>query len=603
MDKKIAGIRVKLNQLREELGECIERQDFEKAAQLKADISGLDAERSSLMVEPEPQLEDVRTQKDDPLTMLKCLTIVCELLTMPKIMKLTPTLQTLMESQALPGMTSEEPEVRKAAVKCIGLCCLIKRDIIMTQLPLLLQASQMDTESVKVMAVRCIFDIIHVYGLEDFSDEGDDTSQDTYRESMAPGDGDQTLTQNMTAVVESSQLPVNETQDLTSREMTTNKSGWSHTATKVIAILSSGLDCENPDLRLVAAQGLAKLLLAGRVISPKLLSHLLLLWYNPTVEDDTQLIDTLGTFFPLFAFSNSTNMQLIEEATLPTLKTLLKAPSTSPLSDINEANVASFLVELTNAQLLIQNQKSQTLVTDNPYHDSLAIKLCNEILSKPDSFNVRLWLKVLTQLWLSTDNLVLVKDLCKMCEHMAIVITEKACIKLLEKFRDHVNDMHDELKNQTLQQTAAEADGEASSEATSADLSQDMSGLSITQPAKDSTTSTAPKNTRPTRAKAMKTPSVAKGDHGASRKSAMKSTKKTVNQSLPLTPTPSVMDDSVFSTPAPTRGSRVAKNIFNDSANKTPTTPFEADKTSTSKTPAKTPKRPLHTIQDPTFTG
>ena len=37
--------------------------------------------------------------KDDPLTMLKCLTIVCELLTMPKIMKLTPTLQTLMESQ------------------------------------------------------------------------------------------------------------------------------------------------------------------------------------------------------------------------------------------------------------------------------------------------------------------------------------------------------------------------------------------------------------------------------------------------------------------------------------------------------------------------
>ena len=54
---------MKLNQLREELGECIERQDFERAAQLKADISGLDAERSSLMVEPEPQLEEVRTQK------------------------------------------------------------------------------------------------------------------------------------------------------------------------------------------------------------------------------------------------------------------------------------------------------------------------------------------------------------------------------------------------------------------------------------------------------------------------------------------------------------------------------------------------------------
>ena len=54
---------MKLNQLREELGECIEKQDFERAAQLKADISHLDAERSSLLEDTEPRMEEVRTQR------------------------------------------------------------------------------------------------------------------------------------------------------------------------------------------------------------------------------------------------------------------------------------------------------------------------------------------------------------------------------------------------------------------------------------------------------------------------------------------------------------------------------------------------------------
>ena len=54
----------------------------------------------------------------------------------------------------------------------------------------------------------------------------------------------------------------------------------------------------------MAAEGLSKLLLAGRVCSSKLLSRLLLLWYNPIVEDDETLLQTLGVFFPLFAFAN-----------------------------------------------------------------------------------------------------------------------------------------------------------------------------------------------------------------------------------------------------------------------------------------------------------
>ena len=57
-------------------------------------------------------------------------------------------------------------------------------------------------------------------------------------------------------------------------------------------------------LRGVVAEGLAKLLLNGRIISQKLLVRLLLLWYNPALQDEERLRSVLGTFFPTFAASD-----------------------------------------------------------------------------------------------------------------------------------------------------------------------------------------------------------------------------------------------------------------------------------------------------------
>lgn len=55
------------------------------------------------------------------------------------------------------------------------------------------------------------------------------------------------------------------------------------------------------DLRTETAQGLAKLMYMGRISSAKLLSRLVLLWYNPVTEDDTLLRHCLGVFFQLYA--------------------------------------------------------------------------------------------------------------------------------------------------------------------------------------------------------------------------------------------------------------------------------------------------------------
>jgi len=61
---------------------------------------------------------------------------------------------------------------------------------------------------------------------------------------------------------------------------------------------------QSPEIRTVCAEGFAKLLLARRVVSPSLLTRLLLLWYNPVTEDDTKLRHCIGTFLPIYAFAS-----------------------------------------------------------------------------------------------------------------------------------------------------------------------------------------------------------------------------------------------------------------------------------------------------------
>ena len=49
----MAGIRVKLNQYREELQESVEKQDFAKASELKQLVSSFEQERDELQEEEE----------------------------------------------------------------------------------------------------------------------------------------------------------------------------------------------------------------------------------------------------------------------------------------------------------------------------------------------------------------------------------------------------------------------------------------------------------------------------------------------------------------------------------------------------------------------
>ncbi|XP_074641099.1 condensin complex subunit 3-like [Tubulanus polymorphus] len=424
LDIRIAAIRVKLNELREELEISINEQDFGKASELKNEINKLDEEKENLLNDAKPQSQEIRTEKNDAQTMLKCLTITAEMLLEVTLPNLTPALQTLTEVLIIPGIQNADPAVRNVAVKSLGLCCQMSKTAARAHFLLFIQIATVDTVTVQVSALVSIIDMLLTFGLDAFKigEENDENEKENEADPDDRNDDE-------------------DTDDFfeSDEKKTSNKSNQS--VNSLVTILTALLDSEISEMRTVAAEGLAKLLISGRMVSSKLLSRLILLWYNPTTEDDIHLRHCLGTFFPEFAFTRRANQELIEEAFMPTLKTLFNAPVFSPLSTINAGNVADLMVQLTSTWHLTDKNKTNIDPQDCSLHSSLAIKLCNEILNDPSSFNVRTLAKILTNLTLNETNETDNRDIHAMMEQVIVAVKDKVSLKICERFLKTVADL------------------------------------------------------------------------------------------------------------------------------------------------------------------
>ncbi|NXT20630.1 CND3 protein, partial [Syrrhaptes paradoxus] len=405
---KLAEIKVKLFEAKEALEKCIALQDFNEASVLKEKITELERIKNDLIKEAEqPEIKEMRVEKNDPETLLKCLMMCYELL---KIMSLSkgigPTISEIIESLILPGITNVHPAVRNMAVLCLGCCALQEKEFARQQLALLLQVLQVDNLKVKLSALKAIFDQLMLFGVEPFKDRrGNDTQSEDAR----------IRTENCGE----------ESEAIEEEEQTA-------TVHSLLQLLSGFLDSEFSELRTEAAEGIAKLMFSGRLISAKLLSRLILLWYNPVTEEDTRLRHCLGVFFPLFAYANRSNQECFEEAYLPTLQTLLNAPATSPLAEIDIGNVSELLVDLTRPSAVkLQFRKSQDY-QDSTVHDSLAMKICHEILMDPTAPDVRIYAKALNSLELSSSS---TEDLLVLLNEIQEKVKDKLCQRAIEKIK------------------------------------------------------------------------------------------------------------------------------------------------------------------------
>uniref|UniRef100_A0A8B9KK72 Nuclear condensin complex subunit 3 C-terminal domain-containing protein n=1 Tax=Astyanax mexicanus TaxID=7994 RepID=A0A8B9KK72_ASTMX len=348
---KLAEMKVCIMECKQELEECISHEDFARAAELKESIAQLEERRKCLELEPDHTKEQ-RVEKNDPETLLKCLTMCSELLKQMNInRRICPTITAIIESLILPSVSNANPAVRNMAVVCLGTVALHSKDLANTHLVLLLQITQLDEPKIRISALRALIDQLLLNGLR--------------------------ILQAKPSELLDSDRPVEEEES---------------PVQNILKMLSEFLDSEICELRTETAEGLAKLMYCGRIVSAKLLSRLVLLWYNPVTEEDQRLRHCLGVFLQLYARESRTHQECVEESFLPTMRTLFNAPATSPLSEIDSSNVAELFIELTRPSGLLQPVQGASV------HDSLAVRVCNEVLRDPDAPEVRLYCKTLGSL-------------------------------------------------------------------------------------------------------------------------------------------------------------------------------------------------------------
>jgi condensin complex subunit 3 len=487
---EIAGLRVKMNELRDVLDEAIEVQDFIRAQTVKEEMNNLELEQQQL--EAELQVEKERggasgqlpstcvsvensvcvniseaenETVDNPAVTLKCLRLLVATLQDPSIAQLNATLHTLLEEFVIVSVKSEISHIRKEAIFALVCCCLRSIDNSRQHMLLLLQAAHIDVHEVRMAAISGVIDLLMKHGLASFitSSVADPATEvDTSCTSETAS--------NIESALES---------DMATRGATLTQAELeSQGGNSVVAILSKMLDEPDLDLRTEVAEGLCKLLMIGSISSPKLLSRLLLIWYNPMTESESKLRHILGTFFPLYASMSKAHQLALESAFIPTMKILFDAPVTSPLAEIDTEDVGMFFVHLTREDTLQSykdNAGKKVLTeiesTNTSVHDSLAFAVCNEILSSPDSFQTKVLIKILTSLQLTSNNFVTLRELKVLSEQLLKTVKERSCVRSLERFDKIISDWlaqdpsnkltSSRTENQQLQQQKRASDGES----------------------------------------------------------------------------------------------------------------------------------------------
>ncbi|XP_019509781.1 PREDICTED: condensin complex subunit 3 isoform X3 [Hipposideros armiger] len=418
---KMAEIKVKLIEAKEALENCITLQDFNQASELKEKIRALEDDKSNLLKETEQlEIKEVHVEKNDAETLQKCLILCYELLKqMSTSIGIGATMNGIIESLVclwplklyfcplllhfiLPGIISVHPVVRNLAVLCLGCCGLQNQSFASKHFVLLLQVLQIDDVAIKISALKAIFDQLMTFGIEPFK------------------------TKNSKAL-QSEDAEIN-----TDEEQESKEAKETATAKHILKLLADFLDSEVSELRTGAAEGLAKLMFCGLLVSSRILSRLVLLWYNPVSEDDVRLRHCLGVFFPMFAYASRTNQECFEEAFFPTLQTLVSAPASSPLAEIDITNVAELFVDLTRPSGLNPQAKNSQDYQALTVHDNLALKICNEILTCPCSPEIRVYTKALSSLELSSN---LAKDLLVLLNEILEQVKDKTCLRALEKIK------------------------------------------------------------------------------------------------------------------------------------------------------------------------
>jgi len=469
----------KAQQLEDQLGPL--KTDYEEK---KKKLTEAQEDRESI-VPPQPK---ITSELEDQRILLHCLTILADTLekTKDSVSKkeiLCDPLKEMEKGLILIGVTCHSPAVRTVAIKCLGLLCLFSKSRAQKHCDLFFQAVLLDSPAVKVVAMQAIFDCLLVYGFAPFSDaqvgdeangedpastpqRADDEDEDEKSGTDKDSDKDENKTEDEE---EDSFQDAYELNGVTPRKTVGDKSRFIRRRKKtkrssvdtdekkgspekpektkyegeemssaIMSVLVGYLDFDSPTIREVTVLGFAKLLLHDRIFSGRLLSRLVLMWFNPTA---IELQKYLSIFLEKYAAKSQEHQEALLESFFPTLYQISEAPATSPLSKISIDKVCALLIRLMSGQLLNENRSKAPNQVESPVHETLAPLIANEILKRKEGPMTRPLLTALNQLQLSTKNVDLLESLDSMARQIVDIPKEAFTKRTARKFQTTIDQL------------------------------------------------------------------------------------------------------------------------------------------------------------------
>ncbi|XP_043273023.1 condensin complex subunit 3 [Venturia canescens] len=434
---EVAKLKVKLNEIQEEEYDAIKNRNFLKAQELKEQIEQMQKEidAKTSKINPVAIIENICEEKSDAKTMVKCLTIMGSAAAAKSVTTLTTTLRSLYDNMALPMIGNVNTAVHILALKAVAICCLLDEQLAEKHMMMYILQFTLDPDSqgVWVVCLQAIFDLLLQYGLDFFGivqDDHDDSKEKNRRSGHV-------------------KLRNNTEDDMTGTSLRSDDND--NGSTKFVKMLIALLDNGDQELRTLTTEGLCKLLLHGRISGAQLISRLLILLYNPVSVDDVYLRQCLCNFFKMYVVRVPESQEMLEQAFMPTLKTLVNAPEMSPLQAIEPHHMAQIILSLTSSR----NHKPGFESYD--VHNNLAMAILAEALDPVSQIDQESLLKSLKYLDVRFEDNTLKNNVLEAVDKLeeSLKETDKRLVRYIQQFKIKISEVnHPEETRENIEPVA-----------------------------------------------------------------------------------------------------------------------------------------------------
>ncbi|XP_017774611.1 PREDICTED: condensin complex subunit 3-like [Nicrophorus vespilloides] len=400
---KLARMKLKLDVLIEEREEAKNEENFQLAAEKHEEVKKLSKEVADMECVPIAVKKTTKVKKlqDDSGTITQYLDILIVVLQI--VRKLDDNLHTCIKEVLHPLMDNPTDDVCLRVFKCNCLLSLLDKEyafdnikMIATPIVMFHYMSNYDLDILSA-SMGAIADLVVLYGTS-LLGNGSDTTIQKKNSRRLYNQGEFNF-ENL------------DMEDYSSEE--------------VMNIIIEIMDDENVVLSEVAVNAVARLLMAGALVTPSLISRVLLKYLNPMmVKNNPKLQQMLISGLLYFANKYTNAVDVIAKAVFSTLNMIVNAPKTNPLSEIDIDNTIHFLAGLTN------NAGKDTLVNA---HQDLYLELCTKLVKYPNDNCSGVWIKMLLVLQLPTDDKLVLNEIKQRIEIIIEELTDKVLIQKLKK--------------------------------------------------------------------------------------------------------------------------------------------------------------------------